>query len=339
MVSENILKGINEMLSMKPLSLKDKKFYDFWGIMTLINLLTLPIVIMLVLFKIISPLITPVFSPIFNLIKVIEKYMTIGISNQDLQDYTQKIEHVNNQLLQASRYMINEFMKQNLYMLGLVMLSCLLILGSARLAKEQKIRKFLPIISSVFSSFSLIVFDVRSIYSLIFVLMFLMIIIRYKPLGSMQYINFIRYLLGASYLLEKSYKVVRKETKSKKFDILKNMALTICLLGISYFCLRKIFSSLSASMGLLIVISIFLLIWTNNAQNSTILIFHKFVLYISCVPIVVLYNNALSMSEPFKILSVFVTLFFSIERIFNLSREVKKEIIKELPKDMMLNLG
>jgi hypothetical protein len=333
------LKGINEVLTVESLSLKEKKYYDFLGIMVLINLFTLPIATILVLYRIFSPIITLVATTFLNTIETIEKSITTGISNQELQVYSQEIEHVNIQLLQMFGNMNNEFMKQSMYMLGLGVLSFFLLIVSMKLEKKPILKKIFPIIASILSSFTLIVFDVRSIFFLIFVLMYLMITIKYKPLGSMKYINFIRCLLGTVYLVKKSCMDINKEVKSKKRHIVINIVLTVCYLCIALFCLTRVFSALSINMGLLITISIFLLVWTNSAQNSTILIFRKFILYISCVPVVILYNNALSASEPLKILSVFVTLFFSIERIINLSKEAKKEVLKEIPEDIIRDLA
>jgi len=317
-----ILKEINKVLTMESLSLKEKKYYDFLGIMVLINLFTLPIAAILALYNMFSPLIT-LMATIF----------------QERQVYSQEIEHANQQLLQMFGNMNNEFMKQSMYMLGLGVLSSLLLRVSMKLEKKPIMKKIFPIIASILSSFALIVFDVRSLYFLIFVLMYLIIIVKYKPLGSMKYINFIRCILGAVYLVKKSHKDIKKEMESKKCYIAINRLLTACCLGIALFCLTRVFSVLSINMGFLITISIFLLVWTNSAKNSTILIFRKFILCVSCLPIVILYNNALSVSEPLKILSVFVTLFFSIERIINLSKEVKKEVLKELPKDIIGDLA
>jgi len=333
------LKGINEVLTVESLSLKEKKYYDFLGIMVLINLFTLPIATILVLYRIFSPIITLVATTFLNTIETIEKSITTGISNQELQVYSQEIEHVNQQLLQMFGNMNNEFMKQSMYMLGLGVLSFFLLIVSMKIEKKPILKKIFPIIASILSSFALIVFDVRSIYFLIFVLMFLMIIIRYKPLGSMKYINFIRCLLGAAYLVEKSYNGVKKEIKSKKRHIVINILLTVCYLCVAFFSLTRVLPALSINMGLLITISVFLLVWTNIAKNSTILIFRKFILYVSCLPIVISYNNALSVSEPLKILSVFITLFFSVERIINLSKEIKKEVLKEIPKDIIGDLA
>lgn len=155
------------------------------------------------------------------------------------------------------------------------------------------------------------------------VIAFLFIIITVVPIGKGKYFNIIKY---AEYFLDVfKENPIQFDVKNKKKYIVQVMKIFVA--GIFFFVsLLMLFPSLTFQMGLLISMSTVFIIIVNTSNKMSKFIKKTFI-YCTFIPIVIIGNNVVE-SELFSILILFITVFFTFDRIISLSKDAK-EIIQE----------
>lgn len=155
------------------------------------------------------------------------------------------------------------------------------------------------------------------------IIAFLFIIITLVPIGKGKYFNVIKY---AEYFLD-AFKEspVQFDVKNKKKYIVQ--AIKIFVAWVLFFLtLLMLFPTLTFQMNLLISVSTVFIIFMNTSNKMSKFIKKAFI-YCTFIPIVIIGNNMVE-SGIFSMLILFITVFFTFDRIISLSKDAK-EIIQE----------
>lgn len=325
----SLIQPIHALLRDKLHCPRERRYFDFLSITVLTSLLCLPITLFLIICRTVQSAFAPISAQLGTIFSLLTQ------PNPPYQEIQNCLQDMNIAMLSSLEEFNHSFLMQNIGIIVLSGFSCLLMVLCVKYDEKPAFKRTLSIASVILSLFALVLFDFRSIYAIMFILAILVIFICFHPLGDLRYLNFLLYIIYAFHLLKEAYCAVYKSLHIKKRWILIRFLLIAGCMLIAFFCLRQLFPSLSPAMCALIIVSILLLIWTYHAPNNVIFLFHKFILYLCFVPVITIYHNNLSISEPFKILSTCITVFFSIDRIIALSKEIKKEIIQNLPEDFL----
>lgn len=185
----------------------------------------------------------------------------------------------------------------------------------------QKTKKGTVILIYIASQILLSFFFFKDVGKFVFFLVVLLFCINiYIPFGSGAYFNIIKY---ASYIPS----IYQPEIFINQKKIM-TMLIKIVLGGIAFMlALKWLVPSFTAYMLGLLFISMILLIWINNSKNKVQIIIRKILMYSLIVPFVLLNNNTFNSDIQSTVL-VLVSIFFSIDRVVALFKELKK-IIEE----------
>lgn len=185
----------------------------------------------------------------------------------------------------------------------------------------QKTKKGTIILIYMTLQILLSLFLFRDVGKFLFFLAVLLFCINiFIPFGSGEYFNIIKY---ASYIPS----IYQPEISKKQKKIIIMLIKTV-VGGMAFMlALKWLIPSFTAYMLGLLFVSMILLIWINNSKNKVQIIIRKIIMYSLIVPFVLLNNNTFKRDIQSTVL-VLVSIFFSIDRVVALIKELKK-IIEE----------
>lgn len=115
--------------------------------------------------------------------------------------------------------------------------------------------------------------------------------------------------------------------KRRKIQKLSYFKFAVSGVGVVY-ALKWLFPIFSIKLLSLVFVSIFLLLWINASKRVVINNFKKIFVYAVFIPFVLLSNNVFELSVQ-NIVLVTISVFFSIDRVINLVKELKQKIENE----------
>jgi hypothetical protein len=160
--------------------------------------------------------------------------------------------------------------------------------------------------------------DARLVISIVFVICLLVSV--FFPIGTGAYYNLIRY---ANYLTDiYEHKVWKK--KNWKVIIMK---FAISCIGF-VLAFKLLFPFFSMNLLFLLFAAIVLLLWINASKDESTNNLKKILVYAVFIPFVLLSNNLFELTVQ-NIVLVIISIFFSLERVINLIKELMKKIENE----------
>ena len=169
-------------------------------------------------------------------------------------------------------------------------------------------------------------------YTLIFQVYFQVILIIalfsiltiFHPIGNDKYYTVVQYL---NYFEDILYNWWRNHTKNKK-SIKKNIFLIILSL-VMYYCLFRLFPVLGGGFSLLLTSLVVFIIWFYAGSDSKEIKLLKKIFIYSIFFGLTLIGNLDIGSNVLKVPVLFITLFFALDRIIVLSKEMKEIIVEK----------
>lgn len=167
-----------------------------------------------------------------------------------------------------------------------------------------------------------LIFGVYFQATLIIVLFGILII--FHPIGNGKYYTVVQYL---NYFEEILYNWWGSRTKNKK-SIKKIIFLIILFITMSY-CLFRLFPALGVGFSLLLTLLVVFIIWVYTGSASKEMKLLKKIFIYSIFFGFTLIGNLEIGSDVLKIPVLFITLFFALDRIIALSKEMKEIIVEK----------
>lgn len=150
------------------------------------------------------------------------------------------------------------------------------------------------------------------------------ILIIFHPIGNGKYYTVVQYL---NYFEEIIYNWWGSRTKNKK-SINKIIFFIFLFITMSY-CLFKSFPALGVDLSLLLTLLVIFIIWVYTGSASKEMKLLKKILIYSIFFGFTLIGNLEIGSDVLKIPVLFITLFFGLDRIIALSKEMKEIIVEK----------
>ncbi|AHA70903.1 MULTISPECIES: hypothetical protein [Bacillus cereus group] len=291
---------------------ENKKTSDLIAILYIIYFISILMLVPMLLKKVGIIELSNYFVELFDILK--------GVLRGDISYETQnKLIMMTDKLMKFTNEYISDF---SLYIKWTISVFIFMLISQVIRVVFKSIKVRL-IVQSVLSFVYLIMLEENMIFALIIGLVILFWMTRYISVGSLKYVNFFMYLSGAIRI----YHLNKAEEKAR---VIKSRFSYWLVILISFFvvtyCTKMIFWGISLKMNALISLSLFLLIWMNSSSNKVIELVRKLVVYVLFIPIVILANDVFNSSDVVKMLSIFITVFFSLERIIGIGKEIKKQV-------------
>lgn len=216
--------------------------------------------------------------------------------------YFNKLSRLNDNLLSINHIII--LLKMSIFLI-------IVCVYSNYLEKFNFIREFIFMIISI--SILMILFLNKEIIIFLVLLIFLIILI--IPLKSKKYFNLIKKLRYFSFLWSDNINLDKKIVMKSIGKIL----LIVVICGIlSYFTLTYI----SVYLRFLIYISLVMRIYIGNSSDDKLMdIIKKTSVYFLVIIIYIILNRQLTLKTE-KILTLLITLYFSVDRLFSISEDI-----------------
>lgn len=233
-------------------------------------------------------------------------------------EMTNRLFHIDKYLIEQELYMLqftpNIFFEIKFFVIYFISLIPFLILF------KYNIRRGIVLIAYVTIQWvSFFIFFKETRWVLLMLVVIFVVSNIFVPFGEGAYFKPIVYF---SYIMD-----VYGCKKKKGIRWKKIILLGLCCLGF-VLAFKWLFPVFSIYLLVLLFFSIVLLIWTNSSKNAVENIIKKIFVYAVFIPFVLLNNNSFKLNIQ-NIVIVIISIFFSIDRVINLIKDLKKIIEME----------
>ena len=305
---------INNLLlpSINYVSKNDLKKRDFLSILYGILFLIFACIFLVVVYQQIKPFILQLAVEFANLYFIID---AIFSGKREFLQYVPSTQNAD------SLKLFSEIIFDELVLLFKMLFPMIISLVTMFLFKKQNFESKVFIAISTILIYTLI-FGVYFQAALIIVLFGILII--FHPIGNGKYYTVVQYL---NYFEEILYNWWGSRTKNKK-SIKKIIFLIILFITMSY-CLFRLFPALGVDFSLLLTLLVVFIIWVYTGSASKEMKLLKKIFIYSIFFGFTLIGNLEIGSDVLKIPVLFITLFFALDRIIALSKEMKEIIVEK----------
>ena len=305
---------INNLLlpSINYVSKNDLKKRDFLSILYGILFLIFACIFLVVVYQQIKPFILQPAVAFANLYFIID---AIFSGKSEFLQYVPSTQNAD------SLKLFSEIIFDELVLLFKMLFPMITSLVTMFLFKKQNFESKVFIAISTILIYTLI-FGVYFQATLIIVLFGILII--FHPIGNGKYYTVVQYL---NYFEEILYNWWGSRTKNKK-SIKKIIFLIILFITMSY-CLFRLFPALGVGFSLLLTLLVVFIIWIYTGSASKEMKLLKKIFIYSIFFGFTLIGNLEIGSDVLKIPVLFITLFFALDRIIALSKEMKEIIVEK----------
>jgi len=305
---------INNLLlpSINYVSKNDLKKRDFLSILYGILFLIFACIFLVVVYQQIKPFILQPAVAFANLYFIID---AIFSGKSEFLQYVPSTQNAD------SLKLFSEIIFDELVLLFKMLFPMITSLVTMFLFKKQNFESKVFIAISTILIYTLI-FGVYFQATLIIVLFGILII--FHPIGNGKYYTVVQYL---NYFEEILYNWWGSRTKNKK-SIKKIIFLIILFITMSY-CLFRLFPALGVGFSLLLTLLVVFIIWVYTGSASKEMKLLKKIFIYSIFFGFTLIGNLEIGSDVLKIPVLFITLFFALDRIIALSKEMKEIIVEK----------
>lgn len=305
---------INNLLlpSINYVSKNDLKKRDFLSILYGILFLIFACIFLVVVYQQIKPFILQPAVAFANLYFIID---AIFSGKSEFLQYVPPTQNAD------SLKLFSEIIFDELVLLFKMLFPMITSLVTMFLFKKQNFESKVFIAISTILIYTLI-FGVYFQATLIIVLFGILII--FHPIGNGKYYTVVQYL---NYFEEILYNWWGSRTKNKK-SIKKIIFLIILFITMSY-CLFRLFPALGVGFSLLLTLLVVFIIWVYTGSASKEMKLLKKIFIYSIFFGFTLIGNLEIGSDVLKIPVLFITLFFALDRIIALSKEMKEIIVEK----------
>lgn len=305
---------INNLLlpSINYVSKNDLKKRDFLSILYGILFLIFACIFLVVVYQQIKPFILQLAVEFANLYFIID---AIFSGKREFLQYVPSTQNAD------SLKLFSEIIFDELVLLFKMLFPMIISLVTMFLFKKQNFESKVFIAISTILIYTLI-FGVYFQAALIIVLFGILII--FHPIGNGKYYTVVQYL---NYFEEILYNWWGSCTKNKK-SIKKIIFLIILFITMSY-CLFRLFPALGVDFSLLLTLLVVFIIWVYTGSASKEMKLLKKIFIYSIFFGFTLIGNLEIGSDVLKIPVLFITLFFALDRIIALSKEMKEIIVEK----------
>ena len=308
------LRLINNLLlpSINYVSKKDLKKRDFLSILYGILFLIFTCILVVVVYQQIKPFVLQLAVAFTNLYFLIDALFS-GKSEFLLYVPSTQSAH---SLISPSKIILDE-----LVLLFKMLFPMIISLVTMSIFKKQNFGSKVIIVILTILTYTLI-FEVYLQVILIIILFSILTI--FHPIGDDKYYTVVQYL---NYFEEILYNWWENRTKNKK-SIKKIIFLIILFIAMS-FCLFILFPLLGVGISLLLTLLVVFIIWVYAGSVSKEIKFLKKIFIYSIFFGFTLIGNLEIGSNVLKVPVLFITLFFALDRIIVLSKEMKEIIVEK----------
>lgn len=305
---------INNLLlpSINYVSKNDLKKRDFLSILYGILFLIFACIFLVVVYQQIKPFILQPAVAFANLYFIID---AIFSGKSEFLQYVPSTQNAD------SLKLFSEIIFDELVLLFKMLFPMIISLVTMFLFKKQNFESKVFITISTILIYTLI-FGVYFQATLIIVLFGILII--FHPIGNGKYYTVVQYL---NYFEEILYNWWGSRTKNKK-SIKKIIFLIILFITMSY-CLFRLFPALGVDFSFLLTLLVVFIIWIYTGSASKEMKLLKKIFIYSIFFGFTLIGNLEIGSDVLKIPVLFITLFFALDRIIALSKEMKEIIVEK----------
>lgn len=305
---------INNLLlpSINYVSKNDLKKRDFLSILYGILFLIFACIFLVVVYQQIKPFILQPAVAFANLYFIID---AIFSGKSEFLQYVPSTQNAD------SLKLFSEIIFDELVLLFKMLFPMIISLVTMFLFKKQNFESKVFITISTILIYTLI-FGVYFQATLIIVLFGILII--FHPIGNGKYYTVVQYL---NYFEEILYNWWGSRTKNKK-SIKKIIFLIILFITMSY-CLFRLFPALGVGFSFLLTLLVVFIIWVYTGSASKEMKLLKKIFIYSIFFGFTLIGNLEIGSDVLKIPVLFITLFFALDRIIALSKEMKEIIVEK----------
>ena len=305
---------VNNLLlpSINYVSKNDLKKRDFLSILYGILFLIFACIFLVVVYQQIKPFILQLAVEFANLYFIID---AIFSGKREFLQYVPSTQNAD------SLKLFSEIIFDELVLLFKMLFPMIISLVTMFLFKKQNFESKVFIAISTILIYTLI-FGVYFQAALIIVLFGILII--FHPIGNGKYYTVVQYL---NYFEEILYNWWGSRTKNKK-SIKKIIFLIILFITMSY-CLFRLFPALGVDFSLLLTLLVVFIIWVYTGSASKEMKLLKKIFIYSIFFGFTLIGNLEIGSDVLKIPVLFITLFFALDRIIALSKEMKEIIVEK----------
>ena len=308
------LRLINNLLlpSINYVSKKDLKKRDFLSILYGILFLIFTCILVVVVYQQIKPFVLQLAVAFTNLYFLIDALFS-GKSEFLLYVPSTQSAH---SLISPSKIILDE-----LVLLFKMLFPMIISLVTMSIFKKQNFGSKVIIVILTILTYTLI-FEVYLQVILIIILFSILTI--FHPIGDDKYYTVVQYL---NYFEEILYNWWENRTKNKK-SIKKIIFLIMLFIAMS-FCLFRLFPLLGVGISLLLTLLVVFIIWVYAGSVSKEIKFLKKIFIYSIFFGFTLIGNLEIGSNVLKVPVLFITLFFALDRIIVLSKEMKEIIVEK----------
>ena len=305
---------INNLLlpSINYVSKKDLKKRDFLSILYGILFLIFTCILVVVVYQQLKPFILQTAVSFANLYFITDAVFS---GKKEFLQYVPSTQNVHSVILSS------EIIFDKLSLLFKMLFPMILSLVAMLIFKKQNFLSRVIIIILTILIYTLI-FEVYFQATLIIILFGILII--FHPIGDGKYYTVVQYL---NYFEEILYNWWGSRTKNKK-SIKKIIFLIILFITMSY-CLFRLFPALGVDFSLLLTLLVVFIIWVYTGSASKEMKLLKKIFIYSIFFGFTLIGNLEIGSDVLKIPVLFITLFFALDRIIALSKEMKEIIVEK----------
>lgn len=305
---------INNLLlpSINYVSKKDLKKRDFLSILYGILFLIFTCILVVVVYQQLKPFILQTAVSFANLYFITD---AIFSGKKEFLQYVPSTQNVHSVILSS------EIIFDKLSLLFKMFFPMILSLVTMLIFKKQNFLSRVIIIILTILIYTLI-FEVYFQATLIIILFGILII--FHPIGDGKYYTVVQYF---NYLEEILYNWRRNRKKNKNNR--RNIILLIISSITMSYCLFRFFPGGGASFSLLLTLLVVFIMWIyNGSAGKESKLLKKIFIYIIFFGFTLIGNLEIG-SDVLKVPVLFITLFFALDRIIALSKEMKEIIIEK----------
>mgnify|MGYP000871238423 FL=1 len=305
---------INNLLlpSINYVSKKDLKKRDFLSILYGILFLIFTYILVVVVYQQIKPFILQQAVAFANLYFLIDALFS---GKSEFLQYVPSTQSAHS-LISPSKIILDE-----LVLLFKMLFPMIISLVTISIFKKQNFGSKVIIVILTILTYTLI-FEVY--FQVILIIVLFSILTIFHPIGDDKYYTVVQYL---NYFEEILYNWWGGRTKNKKSGK-KIIFLIILSITMSY-CLFKLFPVLGVGFPLLLTLLVVFIIWVyTGSASKEIKLLKKIFIYSIFFGFTLIGNLEIG-SDVLKVPVLFITLFFALDRIIALSKEMKEIIIEK----------
>ena len=210
----------------------------------------------------------------------------------------------------------------------LIMIIMIMFCINKFILKTNKILTFKKLVISIIISFILIIIIYKTYFHILLLISMLLLVILFLPflIGSGKYFLILQNIRYLGEIYTNQSEIYLLSTSPHK-NFLKFLLIIFCCILIAI-SINKIFN-LPYILSILLAISLLMLfILRNKNKNKVHIVFQKF-LFLILLLLIQIYANIKIEINTIKFLSLIATFYFSIDRIFSISKEVTQLIKSE----------